>query len=313
MAFQRSEFSAFFNFLKSVQASHLEERAAAENFILEERLTEEREDSYARCVSSPQDMDDWNYLHENNYVANKIKIPQRQGTPETFIDLNSPNLLSEIEQDQFLIRVENLTELAKLTRYDNDIAVLSDSFTKFLEDSADRQAGIIVEEFFSDCNRNRDLRPIFVGFWGEVKDLLRENDDHWANRLRDRLGLGHYDPMGGEHIPVLVLRYRVADVVAVKPKDRNFAAIPTVLDSSMSPFFCPTPQGWTEGQTLDLTAGTEDDYTFNCEILHRYIEYKTSYVYRFGWITESPGKTCEETRRIHLKYLRDDFKYFEQL
>lgn len=71
MAFQRDTFSSFFNLLKTIQGSHLvEERALAESFILEERLTEAREDSYARCVSSPQDMDDWNYLG----LPEKVKI-----------------------------------------------------------------------------------------------------------------------------------------------------------------------------------------------------------------------------------------------
>jgi hypothetical protein len=119
--------------------------------------------------------------------------------------------------------------------------------------------------------------------------------------------------MGGEPIPVLLLRYRVEDVITHQPDEPNFAAVPTVLDSTWSPFFCPVPEGWREGQTLDLTSGTENDYELNCEILHRFIEYKASYVYRVGWITDSPGKTSEEARQRPFKYLRDDFKYFDWL
>ncbi|MBU2431978.1 MAG: hypothetical protein KKH99_14890 [Proteobacteria bacterium] len=312
MAFQRDEFSNFFKLLKIVQGFHIEERSIAENLILEERLTEAREDSYAGYITSPQDLGDWEFEHEK-YVSGKITLLHGQGTPETFTDLNNPNLLPQIDQDQFLVRVENLAELAKRARGDVDIAPIVDDLKKLIEDPTDHAAIDVVEEFLSDYNRNRDLRPIFVGFWGEVKDLLDENDDRWANKLRDRLGLGHYDPMEGGAIPVLLLRYRIADVVAVQPDELNFAAIPTVLDSSMSSFFCPTPQAWAEGQTLNLTPGPESDYVFNCEILHRYIKYKASYVYRFGWITESPGKTCVEARRIHLEYLKDDFKYFDQL
>ena len=313
MAFQRGKFRNFFKMLKMLQASNPEERTIAENFILEERLTETREDSYANYITSPQELDYWNKEHEN-YLSYKIKLLQGQGTPETFADLNSPNLLPEIEQDQFLVRLENLAELAKIAQYDNDVALLIDYITRFLEDRTDQDAVDVIEKFLSDCNRYRDLRPTFVGFWGEVKNLLDENDKHWPNKLRDCLGLGHFDPMNGEPIPVLLLRYRVADVVAAKYEERNFAAIPTVLDSRMSPFFCPTPrQSWNEGQTLDLRPGTENDYAFGCEILHRYIEYNISYICRFGWITESPGKTFEEARRIHLEYLQDDFRYFNQL
>ncbi|MFH1860962.1 MAG: hypothetical protein ABH870_08160 [bacterium] len=314
MAFKRDKFNSFSSCLKTVQGyRYPEARAIAENFILEERLTEEREDSYSKYIVSPGNLEDWKFWHENEYLPNKIKLCQGQGIPQTFTDLNSPNLLLEMEQDQYLIRVENLAELAKLSRSDNDIVSLSGFFIKFLKDPTDQRAADVIEDFLSDCNRARDLRPIFVGFWGEVKDLLQKNDDRWANKVRDRFGLGHFNPEKGESIPVLLLRYRVADVIAMKPEERNFAAIPTVLDSSMSPFFCPTPKGWTEGQTLDLRNGGENDYAFNCEILHRFIEYKISHVYRFGWITESPGKTCEEARRIHMKFLENDFKYFDQL
>ena len=313
MAFQRIKYEDFLKMIKIVQGYDFECQTIAQNFILEERLTEEREDSYAHYVASPQDMNDWVSGHEN-YLSDKIKLLQSQGTPETFTNLNKPNLLPEIEQDQFLIRVENLTQLAKIAQYDNDITLLIDYITIFLEDSTDQDATDVVEDFLYDCNGKRDFRPTFVGFWGEVKDLLDGNDEYWPNKLRDRFGLGHFDPMDGEPIPVLILRYRVADVVAAQTEDRNFTAIPTVLDSSMNPFFCPTPkQGWNEGQTLDLTSGTENDYAFNCEILHRYLEYKASYIYRFGWITESPGKTLEEARRIHLECLQDDFKYFDLL
>jgi len=312
MAFQKDKFTPFFKVLKIVQEFSPEERAIAENFILEERLTEAREESYANYITSTQNLDSWNKGHEN-YVFSKINIHQGQGTPETFTDLNNPNLLSEIDEDQFLVRVENLDEVAKRLKSDYDINLLSDFFIKFLEDSQDPEAIDTVEEFLSGYNKYRDLRPTFVGFWDEVKDLLNGNDDRWANKLRDRFGLRHFDPANGSPIPVLLLRYRVADVVATKPEERSFAAIPTVLDSSMSPFFFPTPQGWTEGQTLDLRPGTENDYAFNCEILHQYIEYKPSYVYRLGWITESPGKTFEEARRIHLEYLQNDFKFFKYL
>ena len=309
MAFQMDKFGGFYNLVKTVQSSEDPEmRSIAENFILEERLTADREDSYEKDVASPEEIGDWMASHEN-YVANKI-YPYRE-MPETFTDRNHINLLPEIDKDQFLVRLENVTSLIEIARYENNVALLMGSFEKFLDNNS--ESIDIIEDFLAKCNVNRDSRPIFVGFWGEVKDILSETGDQWANRLRDRFGLGHLDPMGGEPIPVLLLRYRVEDVITHQPDEPNFAAVPTVLDSKWSPFFCPVPEGWTEGQTLDLTSGTENDYAFNCEILHRFIEYKASYVYRVGWITESPGKTSEEARQIHFKYLRDDFKYFDWL
>ena len=120
--------------------------------------------------------------------------------------------------------------------------------------------------------------------------------------------------MNGEPIPVLLLRYRVGDVLNAASGETKITATPTVLDSGWGPFFCPTPvDGWNEGQALDLSPGGEKKYLLNCEILHRHIEYQPSYLYRAGWITNSPGKTCEKARKIHLEFLQTDFKNFEEL
>lgn len=89
-------------------------------------------------------------------------------------------------------------------------------------------------------------------------------------------------------------------------EERLFAA-PTVLDAGLSPFFCPTPAAWTEGQTVNLTLATEESYAFNCELLHRYLPYERGYVYKVGYITAAPGMSGEETRRIHLAYVGGDF------
>jgi len=310
MAFQKSNFSTFLKMFKTTQGSHFEERAVAENFILEERLSEEREDSYAQFIMLLKNVDDW-YVEHRRYLSAKIRL--LKGTPETFTDLNSRNLQTGIDQDQFLVRVENLDRLVKVARSDSETDKLIEYFARFIEDPSDPEAVAVLEKFISDCNKCRDSRPIFAGFWGEVKDLFHGDDDQWANKLRDSLGLGHLNPTEGEAIPILVLRYRVADMTPPKLREWNSVAVPTALDGSLSPYFCPTPQNWTAGQVLDLTPGTEDDYAFTYEILHQRIEYALSYVYRVGWITDPPGKTCEEARRIHFKYLDNDFKYFEQL
>jgi len=313
MAFQRDKFTSFFNLIRTVQDSYPEYRyqAIAQNFILEERLTVEREDGYTHYVVSSQNLDEWKSGHEK-YLDRKIWLDK--GTPETFTNLNVPNLLTKREQVQSLVRVENLDSLLKLTESIADVTSLTDRISRFLENPKDQEAVALVEEFLSEWNGNRDLRPIFVGFWDDVKDIFDGNDEHWANKLRDRFGLGHFAPNPKEKsIPVLLLQYELTDVVAAQPDERNFAAIPTVLDTDMSHFFCPTPKSWDKGQTLDLGPGTANDYKFYYEILHRYIKYKPSYIYRLGWITEPPGKTCEEARRIHFDFLSGDFKHFELL
>lgn len=313
MAFQRDKFKNFFNLLKAIQGLSPDERAVAENFILEERLSELREDSYEQFLTSTRDIGDWSFNHEN-YVSNKIKLLHGRGDPETFTNINRLNWLPDLEPNQMLIRVENLEQLIGAVHYHTvGLTQLIDFLTNYIENK-DQKGADVIEDFLFHCNCFRDLRPAFVGFWGEVQDLLDKNVNDWANRLRDRFGLGHLDPFTGKPIPILVFCYRVSDVIQfAKPQNQNFAAIPTVLDSSLSPYFCPTAPGWTEGQPLDLSPGTADHYAFNLEILHHYIDYKIDYIYRVGWITEGPGRTCEQARSIHFEYLKDDFKYADQL
>ena len=153
---------------------------------------------------------------------------------------------------------------------------------------------------------------MFVGFWGEVKDLFQNPDPQWPDKVRDRFGLGHYDPRG-EPIAVVLFRYPVSEVAISKGEGQNFAAIPTVLDGTMNPFFFPTAANNRKGQALDLSMGDANDYNFYYELIHRYIEYKSSHVYKFGRITVSPGKTCEEARRIHLDFLREDLEHIGML
>ena len=313
MAFQKNKFSAFYQLLKDTNLnSHSEESAIAENFILEERLSEQREDSYEEHANSPVNMEEWNFGHEN-YISDKINVTT--GSPETFSDYNDSNLLNNIEPDQYLVRIEKIDQPSSSMGIDNNQMV--DYLKAFIENAESLD---IIEKFLADWNRNRDLRPMFAGFWGEVKDIFTDqngneiNNNEWASKLRDRFGLGHINPMNGEHIPVLLMRYRVRDVLNAAAGETNITAVPTVLDSGLGPFFCPTPtNGWNQGQTLDLSPGDENEYTLNCEILHRFVEYQTSYLYRIGWIRELPGKTCEEARKIHLEFLQDDFINFEEI
>ncbi len=83
MAFERTKFVDFAGFLKSESGNpDIEKRIVAENFILEERLTEQREDSYKdsydKYIPSSPDSG-WKGRHEN-YLAEKIHI--KPGTPE---------------------------------------------------------------------------------------------------------------------------------------------------------------------------------------------------------------------------------------
>jgi len=315
MAFEREKFKPFTGLLKTLaKGVDMEMRCKAENFILEERLTEAREDGYQEHLKYPTNEAMWHNQHRN-YVYQKIYI--KPGPPETFTGINNSNFIS-IDMDQRLVRLENVSELSRL--FGGSLDEMMKHFREFLEDRENPGNADIVKNFLYKWQRERDFRPLFAGFWGEVKDIFTDQygdpieNENWANQLRDRFGLGHFDPLGGEPIPVLMFQYQVKDIIAGNPDSAKVIAIPTVLDSRLSEFFCPTPkEGWDEGQALDLTGGDETDYRFIREILHMNVEYQPDFLYNAGWITKSPGKTLEQARQIHMDFLLDSFKNKSQV
>ncbi len=312
MAFKRTKFTGFTAFLKSTaQSPNSESSCVAENFILEERLTEQREDSYESHQPSIQDWNTWKSGHES-YLENKIHI--NPGVPETFTGLNHINLFPSIDPEQSLVRLENVS---RLTRYHGGtLDEMMRDIQEFIENRNTPKNNNILSAILHHWNRVRDHRPLFAGFWGEVKDIFFDadgnkiNDKYWADRLRDRFGLGHLIPTNGEPIPVFMFMYPVKDVPTLDdPHDNKKIAIPTVLDGRLAPFFCPTPKnGWKEGQALDLSDSGKNPYSINSEILHSRIEYIPDYLFKVGWITKQPGKTLEKARKIHLDLMLGKFE-----
>lgn len=81
MAFQNPGFRDFHLFLQSQLSSPPEERALAENFLLEERLPLPRETRYGSPLSSPLEMGRWNNYHQqyiNAYVLLKKETGGRR-------------------------------------------------------------------------------------------------------------------------------------------------------------------------------------------------------------------------------------------
>lgn len=101
------------------------------------------------------------------------------------------------------------------------------------------------------------------------------------------------------------MRYRVSDI-GESGKNNGLATVPTVLDSRLSSFFCPTPTTMKYEQTLDLASGNDD--RLSLEIIHKYLPYKLEYIYKAGFINKPLGKTLEKARKLHLDYILDDFE-----
>jgi hypothetical protein len=316
MAFQNPGFRDFHLFLQNQLLLSPDERALAENFLLEERLPSPRETQYGGPLAPPLDMDRWRPYHQKYMNAYVLIKKETRGLPEIFAPVNRANAWEGLDENQFLVRVESLAFLLNRAEIDTGINTHMTLVQQYLKNRTDPDLQGSVTDLLQKANQGRDLRPCFAGFWDEVKKFFADdpvNDDpDWPNKVRDCLGLGHYDFRDGEDIPILLMQYRVAEVKG-RPPAAFFAAVPTVLDGGLFPFFCFTPLNLREGQAVDLSPGGAMEYTFYCEILHQYLDYRPEHIYRAGWITRPPGKTCAHARRIHLEFLKDDFKFFDEL
>lgn len=293
MAFQRSEFQSFSTLLQDLleQGGDHAQAGIAGGFLSEGCLSDPREDSYWGFLDNPPSPDGWLDGHQA-YLSDRIQ--RRQGSPETFQEHNQNNWLPTLELPQMLVRMERLDDLAKgANGPDREPGSLAALLQGYLADPQSQPAKGAVEKLLDDYNSCRDLRPAFAGFWGEVEDLF-ESSDGWADRLRDRFGLGHLDPQQGEPISVILFRYRVQDVKTAPPFSEAFAALPTVLDGTLNPFFLPG------GHCMNLEPAREGDKDApSGEVVHRRLPYRPEHLFRLGRITTSPGKGCEQARRIH--------------
>lgn len=321
VAFQAKQ--PFFAFLQGVAArAALEETAPAENYILDERVPDAREDDFLALnsfASAAHDKDSWFKQHVD-YAKDRVALPAISGT---FTTINQPNWLG-LSPDWDVVRLETLYGLAdraKKRGSDVDEAEASKLIHEMLQA---REAGTAfdpflearLEKWLRHVNGGSDRRPAFVAPFAEVEDILKLPD--WANRLRDALGLGHIRPWAGNPMTVVLMRYnliRVHDTHIGKPA---WAASPTVLDDvpgqMPSPCFFPAPKTASPdgyGYTVDLaTTGA----TYRKEFLHGHIAYTLADIRRLGEVTiDVQGARIEDARREHRELLRNDLVHFADL
>ena len=110
--------------------------------------------------------------------------------PHTFLDLNTDASAGAHGPEVRLVRLECLDEV--FDYLDPDITVESLSAAASQTDDASKR---IVASFLEAWEANVSIPKNPCAF-AAVRDEVWEEveDDDWANRLRDRLGLGHYDP-----------------------------------------------------------------------------------------------------------------------
>ncbi len=301
MPFGRDSWPEMDAALRVFAAARSNFRFVPRNFLLDERVNPTREEAYRRSVALRDLVSEgaWRGAHEE-YLSARVFI--KSGAPETFTTANRGNLLSGLEPRQHLIHLERADSMARSAAMPVE---------RFLEVTRDFLAGRsggrdAVTDALDVWLRSRDRRPVFSGFWGDFSDLFEPVEARdWPDRCRDRMGVAHLTATPGRPIPVVVFRHplrRVLELRARIPGAVELVAVPTALDSSMFPAFCPAPHETPYGHVLDLSSDLPD--RLRAEVVHPMPDYRPEDIFRVGQITSAPARTIEQARGLHLSLLR---------
>ena len=224
----------------------------------------------------------------------------RSHIPVTFTSVNQDALyVPDVEVNQKIVRLECIDDVLRKT---------GRSFTDVAEATkpGQRDTGIIAQ-VLDQWQLYPGARPSFIAFKSEVASDLGAPD--WLLRLRNRLGLGHYDPASGQRQRFALMEYLVKDVIAEwqplesRGAERPFA-YPTVLESQGSPYFFPSPHELPSSFAVDLSGPGRTPIR---EMLHLRITYRPDHLVRVGELVGPlPPVGLRSVRDSHLERLRRD-------
>ncbi len=266
------------------------DRAQAHNLGFEERVSAERQahfETVAGGASSPTALARGQTDYFNDYVTNN--------TPDTFLDSLVPARLVPglLDTAQRIVRLEKVRP---------DVLAAAGITAADLRDAVHSPNAAVLDAFVNQWNPARDGRPTFAAWKSEVRDALRE--PNWADLMRDRFGLAHYDPKPGQIIPVLLMEYSVADVLqaARDAAIQHPIVVPTALDSGPWEWFFPSPSGLAYGRTMPLPPDAHRLFT---EFLHVKMSYRRDHIAMIGEIrTPVAPIDMRALRNRHLHALR---------
>ena len=268
------------------------ECAMGDNVWFEERVSPARWrhfEALAPDLPSPESLAAW----QKDYCATYV----RNDNPDTFrADLDPARLVPGLlDTHQRIIRLESIPSASL-----NEAGLTFGGLTRAFTGGDDA----VLDVFLQNWNARRDGRPAFAAWKDELRAELQHAD--WADRIRDRLGLAHYDP-GPNPIPVMLVEYDVASVVGAASRGgvRDAFACPTVIDSQPSPWFFPSPAGLAYGRTVNLRSGAP---SLLAEFLHLRITYTRAHIARLGEIRRPVDNAVDmrDMRNRHLATLRTE-------
>lgn len=316
---------AFMDILEFISAQELEfgeDRFAARNFRLECGLLPQRVDGY--LCSSPlppyvadpaeavQGLDAFHkrYIRQHVQAGVRTDLFTQTATscPDTFRPGCHLDEYGMADDNLDLVRIEDLRFLARIALWESSEA--SPLLARVAE--SNRANRPITAEDQHDCQalltswqQASDNRPLFATFWEDAKEVLSSLAPNWAEELRDRLGLAHYDPstrMGP--IPIVVFRYPVRRVPRRKGVKERFLVRPSVLDGTLNPAFYTGPPGSGVGSTVDLTLRDDDPWQ---EVVHPAMPLGPGDVWAVGQVTAAAPDPLTSTRGHHsLKLMLKD-------
>ena len=292
------------------------------NFLLDERIDAQRAGSYASLLPSAglASFADWDAAH-NNYLERHIFTKPPFGhdhhaiatddaavCPETF---RSPLALATFQGtdlDTHFVRMMAVADIAWLSgRAEDEIFRLGEDCTKdpAPANPARTDLELVLEAAFT--SPKCDHRPVFAAFYEDVKaELSDATSTTWANQLRDRLGLYHFNQWS-VRFPrrVFLFRYAVRDIPrrqGVAEAERRPIAVPTVQDHRFSAAFCPAPKGLSEGQVVDLQPAVNRQPAR--EVLHLFMPLEPRHLFRVGTVTTPVPDYLGPARKEHIFWLR---------
>ena len=297
-----AEFGSLLGLLAS--SRNAREAAIADNYLFEERAGAARQQVYEGRLTSPlADMSNWRTQHDKHHVVKRIKAGGDHFIPDTFLECNESAQLPSFAKNLVLVRVEDLSYALSKSTARITYAQLADAINRRKEPDA----AATLELFIHDWNAARANWPMFGSIYhGEVK----EDADHadWPHRLRDRLGLDHYQGSAADRIPVALMCYSAQLVLDEAKGDSRINAafaLPTALDGELNHAYFPAPAGHPYGATLNLSEPWQAQ--LGAEILNLRIKYQPGHLLKVGEIVRPTGyRDVRVQRDKHLELLRQE-------
>ncbi len=268
-------------------------RSELDNVWFDERVNATRQRAFEEEIGRVETWEELRRRHVD-YWETFVKVGDGF-VPHTFIEDFVARDLSRIDEKQKVVRIESLARPLSAT------AISLDRLRKALADDEHD----IIDLFLRTWNNfsMRDARPAFATLKSAVADDLNEPD--WPERLRDRLGLAHYDAADGPE-PIALMEYRVEEIVEAAQSAGAACAVtaPTVLDSGPWPYFFPAPTELDCGRAMALfEIGNDEDLVV--ELLHVRLTYRPEHIVRLGEIGQPPAPLAlTQLRNHHLMALR---------